>query len=756
MKRPLAAAGFTFLAAQLCAVLFGTAVAVTCGVLLLVVLIVYFVLFRTNVKTLIVIILISAVACFGAYSVYSHIRITPAERLEGRSALIQGRVIEQPYSSNGRYYCIIKTERVSAAQAPDVMRIRLSSSESIEAEADDIVSANVVFNRPEDGGGISPRARLLSSGAIASAYLEPRTEADVSHGKRTLYGRIIDIRRAVKRGIRRVMRGNYADLLDAFMLGDKSGLDDNTLRMFRLCGLSHLLAVSGLHLSIITHLLERLLRRVKLPLRTRAAVMAAVTLFIMALTGFSASVTRAGVMLIFYYSARAISRESDPLNSLGASVLMVCAINPFAAADVGLLLSFSATLGLLLASDKLSRYFGDKLRNRLEKAPLRIRAAVLKLNSAVCATAAATLFSMPVTALYFGEISLISIPCNLLAAYPAFGFLTLGFTASVVGFIPFIGNFLGAVFALPSRLCGMVLIGIVSLGSSLPCASVNTNYRCLPWILAAGAVLVAAQYLLFRSSKQRAYALRWCAVLTAVSLIFCIAAERINDGLRRELYVFSVGNGVSCAAVDGMHCAVVGAGGDRYLEWLASCSLDDMKISSLDAAFLPEESGEYMTYADDMAEMFRPAELYLPDRGSASDRVRAICSRFGVRTESIAGAQWSRRNISVSTYTDGSGRTWSFMRSGEVTALIVPNGADAAGLPDDMLHPDAAIVRSSDVGNISRIGAALYILSANEAEAAQHEAVLRYRGIDNVVTTAADGSLRLTARSGGVTVTEVK
>ena len=126
MKRPLLLAGLTFIAAQLAAVLCGTAFAVTCGAVALIALAAYYAVFRSDCKKPIIILLISAVACFGAYSVYALARIAPAQKLDGRTVRIQGTVVDEPYSSNDRYYYHIKTDQISAGNVPDRMRIRLT------------------------------------------------------------------------------------------------------------------------------------------------------------------------------------------------------------------------------------------------------------------------------------------------------------------------------------------------------------------------------------------------------------------------------------------------------------------------------------------------------------------------------------------------------------------------------------------------------------------------------------------------------
>ena len=76
----------------------------------------------------------------------------------------------------------------------------------------------------------------------------------------------------------------------------------------------------------------------------------------MAITGFTPSVVRSGVMITLTYCAMIFLRKSDGLNSLGFSGLVLTLFNPYTVADVGMLLSFSATLGILMWSKPISNY----------------------------------------------------------------------------------------------------------------------------------------------------------------------------------------------------------------------------------------------------------------------------------------------------------------------------------------------------------------------------------------------------------------
>lgn len=132
-------------------------------------------------------------------------------------------------------------------------------------------------------------------------------------------------------------------------------IDPQVRQDFRDSGISHLLAVSGTHIVILTGFVMLLLRRLKGKIWIKNLIAAGFVFFFMALTGFTPSVVRAGIMMLVVLFGGILRRQSDPLNSLGLSALLLTVPNPYAAAGIGLLMSFSATLGIILLAGRLDR-----------------------------------------------------------------------------------------------------------------------------------------------------------------------------------------------------------------------------------------------------------------------------------------------------------------------------------------------------------------------------------------------------------------
>ncbi|MBE6612669.1 MAG: hypothetical protein E7632_09265 [Ruminococcaceae bacterium] len=196
-------------------------------------------------------------------------------------------------------------------------------------------------------------------------------------------------------------------LARALLLGQREH-EGKIWRDFISTGTIHLLAVSGLHLSILTGMLLEFLLRIGIGYRTRHIITVGFILFYMALLGFPLAVVRAGIMLIIAYSSFFLERRSDSITSLFLAGGLIVLCDPAAICDRGFALSFTATLGLLL-------FAGDarKFSYRIFGSDRRF-AMLRRAFTAVTVSFGVIMFVLPLQWIYFGEVSLLSVPATLL------------------------------------------------------------------------------------------------------------------------------------------------------------------------------------------------------------------------------------------------------------------------------------------------------------------------------------------------------
>ncbi|MBO5945771.1 MAG: ComEC/Rec2 family competence protein [Clostridia bacterium] len=159
-------------------------------------------------------------------------------------------------------------------------------------------------------------------------------------------------------------------LLTALLLGEREYLSDSTRLSYKRAGLSHTLALSVMHLAILSFALNRLLLLFGISKKPRKIIEITFVIAYMALTGFPVSVVRAGVMLIISSLLYLFAEKSDSITTLSLAVALICLFSPESVYDISLWLSAFATLGLLIYIElkeneykkpRKRRIFGDML-----------------------------------------------------------------------------------------------------------------------------------------------------------------------------------------------------------------------------------------------------------------------------------------------------------------------------------------------------------------------------------------------------------
>lgn len=273
------------------------------------------------------------------------------------------------------------------------------------------------------------------------------------------------------------LHGDQLSLISAMLLGDKSGLSKQLRQDYSDSGVSHLLALSGLHLSIIYFMLTLLFPRRRMKFVSQLTILSAVWIYVL-LVGASASVVRAATMLTIYSLVSVMGNGRQSLNTLAAAAVIILAVNPLSLWDVGFELSFLAVTGILVCYHtiyKLPDYactllFGRKPSFRFPGSRL-LRCPVSYIWSTVCVSASAQIATFPMILHYFGTFSTYSLLTNIVAVPLATVIL---YTAVIIMLATLTGLF-HAWMGIPlSTLTGW-LNSFVGWMASLPAASISTG-----------------------------------------------------------------------------------------------------------------------------------------------------------------------------------------------------------------------------------------------------------------------------------------
>lgn len=267
-------------------------------------------------------------------------------------------------------------------------------------------------------------------------------------------------------------------LARGIFLGDTDGIDRVLIRDFRRAGVSHLLAVSGLHISMLVAMVELILLKLSVGRRVRAMAISLLALVFLGMTGFAMSACRSVFMLLFVYLHYLFVKESDSLTALFASVAVIMLISPNAAVDVGLWLSFLATLGIISVYSPISKYFRTPSCRGFWAVVLSV---LKKLALAILLCFVCNVFTSFVVWIVFGEASLVTLISNLLLTPLSLIFLVSIPIGMLLGNFGFIGD--SAVWAV--RAISELTEYICGVFSSIDGAVISLGY----WF--AGVIIVA-------------------------------------------------------------------------------------------------------------------------------------------------------------------------------------------------------------------------------------------------------------------------
>lgn len=392
----------------------------------------------------------------------------------GRYVTLTGRVCEEPVTSGGadRYVLQANTIEYSGGMEELSDRISLTCFQSGQEpfRYGDVIRVHGFLQLPAEplNEGDVDYAKSLRTKNIFFEMAADEPDADLIENH-TSWFNPFDLANALRRyctaAVDRHLSGNEDALAKGILLSDKSGLSAELESALQASGLSHIVAVSGLHVSVLLLLVTWLLSCFKLRKRyVYCASMAVLVLFAL-MQGCSPSILRAIIMAGTYMVADALGRDEDRLIALCIAAMALLLINPYALFDVSFQLSFAAMVGIILFAEPLFHWIGKWI-------PVRW------LSSGIALTVAVQLFVAPVVAYYFGYVSPYVIVSNLLVG-PAVqlalaGGLTIVLCSGFFGFVSQLAA--GLMYVVTNYISGVAMLIFRLPGSSIPVPRPDLNF----------------------------------------------------------------------------------------------------------------------------------------------------------------------------------------------------------------------------------------------------------------------------------------
>lgn len=347
---------------------------------------------------------------------------------------IEGIVSAEPDIRNNRILLRVDAETVTRAgqSFPTNGAILVQAPPTSDARFGDRVAATGVLITPAESDTFS-YADFLARGGVFSIMTNTAVEKLSSGHGNPLYTALLDFKMQAQKLIAQNLPEPSAALLMGILLGNERGISPEVDDAFSTVGASHVVAISGFNMAILSGVIVGGLERLRVR-RSWAALIAISFIGIYTLlVGANAAVVRAAIMSSMLVIGTLIRRKTYVPASLAFVALLMSVQNPLVLWDVSFQLSFFATLGLALFVDPLSKRFDRFLAQTFP----RSTAARLSdfLTEPLIVSIAAQITTLPLILVYFGRLSPVSLLVNLLIIPIQAILLILGIVATLLAFI---------------------------------------------------------------------------------------------------------------------------------------------------------------------------------------------------------------------------------------------------------------------------------------------------------------------------------
>lgn len=235
----------------------------------------------------------------------------------------------------------------------------------------------------------------------------------------------------------------YAGIIKAMVLGEKADMDPEVKALYEQNGISHILAISALHITFIGKGIFTFLRRLHLPIYLSSMLSMALVISFGVMTGSGASTIRSIIMFSLFLIAGMIGRTYDMITAMAVSAVALLVINPRYIYHCGFLLSFGAVMGIGLGPVPKWKWDMVIAKSWKEKFCKRLKRYGCNLLSSLYTNRNVVLFTLPIQLYFFYTFSTYSFCLNLIVV-PLMGIvMTSGVLGGIVGcFLPFCAHLL--------------------------------------------------------------------------------------------------------------------------------------------------------------------------------------------------------------------------------------------------------------------------------------------------------------------------
>ena len=294
-----------------------------------------------------------------------------------------------------------------------------------------------------------------------------------------------------------------ANLLLGILLGYKQELSEELQNVFKESNISHVLAVSGLHVSYIILVITNILEKVQGKRNSKFVVIIFIIVYIF-ITNFSPSVVRAGMMGIIAIVSKLTYNKNDIWTSISISLLIILIYNPYLITSAGVILSYGGTIGIILFNKNISLFLSQIL-NKFESYKYQTKVIIIKIidyiKETISVSFAAQIFIAPIMLIIFNTVSVSFFITNFFVSLIIGPIIMFGFLF-IISDLLFSKFFVSKIIQFILEKILEMLIFISQVGSKLP---LNKLYLATPdiWQIVALYLLIFIANIMYKIINKR-------------------------------------------------------------------------------------------------------------------------------------------------------------------------------------------------------------------------------------------------------------
>ena len=436
------------------------------------------------------------------------------------------------------------------------------------------------------------------------------------------------------RTLQRICGEQSGGLICALLLGNRSFLSGTLSRDFERAGASHMLALSGMHVSILMGAVGFALAKLRVHRKARALLLALVAVGYLLLTGMSVSATRAVAMVCILQLSYLLAADNDTLTTLGLVGAGIILLDPYSVCDGGFILSFIATFGIVVLVPPMHEYLTARTESLAKPPHLKIKRRMLGLTGAVLETlliGVIACFAIFVPSCFLiGSISVFSPLTTLLFSPVVAAMLVLGAVTLVLSPIPPLANFFATLIRLLYAV-SMPYMEKVSQTDGALMPLTHTTVQVLGIVFCG----IAFALLILPLRKKWLIALPPALLVLSLGIFFPINAA-LQPRTLHAAYTHPSSISESLVSTDGYRAYIcdLSSGAGTAMR-AAAVAAGELHATEIGAILLTDCRTQHASMLGDLFAQYKVDALYLPhtadaDALDAQARIRETAERHGV------------------------------------------------------------------------------------------------------------------------------